>query len=70
MNDLGELHHCLGINFERNREARIIIMNQSSYIEEVLKRFNMKECKPIEYLFDVNSKLLKLLDEEFMNVQR
>ena len=34
-------------------------------IEEILKRFNMEECKPIRILFDVNSKLLKLSDEEF-----
>ena len=45
-------------------------MNQKSYIEEILKRFNMDECKPVGNPFDVNSKLFKLSDEEFMNVQR
>ena len=70
MSDLGELHYCLGVEFERNREAHTITMNQRSYIEEVLKRFNMEECKPVGTPFDVNSKLLKLLDEEFVNVQR
>ena len=42
MIDLGDLHYCLGVEFERNREACIITMNQRSYIEEVSKRFNMK----------------------------
>ena len=60
MHDLEELHYSLGMDFGRNREARIITMNQRNYIEEVLKRFNMEKCKPVETLFDVNSKWLKL----------
>ena len=56
--------------FERNGEAHTITMNQKSYIEEILKRFNMEKCKLVGTPFDVNSKLLKFLDEEFMNVQR
>ena len=69
MSDLGKLHHCLKVEFEKNREAHTIIMNQKSYIEEILKRFNMEKCKPAGTPFDVNSKLLKLI-YEFMNVQR
>jgi hypothetical protein len=45
-------------------------MNQKSYIEDVFKRFNMKECKPVGIPFDTNLKLLKLSDEEFENVLR
>ena len=45
-------------------------MNQMSYIDEVFKRFNMQECKPIGTLFNANFKLFKKLDEEFGNVQR
>jgi len=70
MSDLGELRYCLGVEFERNREARTITMSQRSYIDEVLKRFNMEECKPIGTPSDTNSKLLRLSDEEFGNVQR
>ena len=44
MNDIGELHYCLGMEFERNREAHTIIMNQRSYIKEILKRSNINEC--------------------------
>ena len=70
MSDLGELHYYLGVKFERNKEARTIIMNQNSYIVEILKRLNMKECKPFGTPFNVVSRFLKLLDEEFMNMQR
>ena len=37
MNDLGELHCCLGVEFERNKETCTITMNQRSYIKEILK---------------------------------
>jgi hypothetical protein len=68
ISDLGELHYCLGVEFERDYANCTITMNQSKYIEEVLKRFNM-ECKPIGTPFDVNSKLLKLTEEEFQGIQ-
>jgi hypothetical protein len=44
-------------------------MSQKKYIEEVLKRFNMEDCKPIGTPLDVNSKLLKLTEEEFEEIQ-
>jgi hypothetical protein len=69
MNDLGELHYYLGVEFEREHANRTITMSQSKYIEEVLKRFNMEECKPIGTPLDVNSKLLKLTEEEFQGIQ-
>jgi hypothetical protein len=69
MSDLGELHYCLGVEFERNHANRTITMSQSKYIEEMLKRFNMEECKPIGTPLDVNSKLLKLTEEEFQGIQ-
>ena len=45
-------------------------MNQRIYVKEVLKRFIMEECKPDRFPFDVNSRLLKLSDEEFVDVQK
>ncbi len=69
MSDLEELHYCLGMEFERDRANCTITMSQSKYIEEVLKRFNMEECKPIGTSLDVNSKLLKLMEEEFQGIE-
>ena len=58
------------MEYERNREARIINMNQKSYIEEVLKCYNVEKYNLVGTLIDVNLKLLKFLYEEFENVQR
>ena len=60
MNDLRELHYCQIVEFEMDREARIIFINQMNYIEEVLKCFNIGKCKLVGIPFDANSKLLKL----------
>ncbi|OAE20919.1 hypothetical protein AXG93_3256s1660 [Marchantia polymorpha subsp. ruderalis] len=58
-----------GVQFQRDRKTHTITMSQTSYIEEVLRRFNMEDCKPVATSSDANSKLLKLSDEEFGNVQ-
>lgn len=65
MSDLGELNHCLGVEFIRDCLKKTIIMNQNKYIEEVLKRFNIKHCKPIGTPLEANLKLIKFTDEEF-----
>jgi hypothetical protein len=69
MSDLGELNYFLGVQFQRDRKTHTIIMRQTSYIEEMLRRFNMEDCKPVATPSDANSKLLKFSDEEFGNVQ-
>jgi hypothetical protein len=69
MSDIGPLEYCLGVAFERDRSARTITMSQGKYIEEVLKRFKMEECKPIGTPLDVKGSLLKLSDEEFKEVE-
>ena len=61
--DLQELHYCIGIEFDKNREPRTIIKSQKNNIKEILKRFNMEKYKPIGSPFNVDSKLLKLSDE-------
>ena len=61
INDLQKLHYCLGVEFKGNRKTHIIIINHKSYIKKTLKQ----RCKLVGTLFDVNSKLFKLSDEEF-----
>ena len=46
MKDLGELHFFLGIHIERNRAERSITLSQTSYIDDVLARFGMVDCRP------------------------
>ncbi len=57
MKDLGELHFFLGMEVERNRDERFLHINQIKYLEEILKRFRMEECKPIGIPLDPKVKL-------------
>lgn len=66
--DLGELYCCLKAKLERNRKVLTIVISHRRYTEEVVKHLNMEECKPIRTPSNVNSTLLRLLDEEFRNV--
>lgn len=59
MKDLGEVHFCLGIQVFRNRHERSIRISQAKYVENILKRFNMLESKPIGTPLDANYKLTK-----------
>src|SRR4051812_36744592 len=45
MKDLGEAAYILGIKIYRDRSRRLIGSSQSTYIDKVLKRFNMPEAK-------------------------
>ncbi|CAL2269359.1 unnamed protein product [Prunus armeniaca] len=44
MTDLVEATYVLGIDISRNRENGLLGLSQRSYIEKVLKRFNMQDC--------------------------
>ncbi|KAK4381045.1 Retrovirus-related Pol polyprotein from transposon TNT 1-94 [Sesamum angolense] len=45
MKDLGEASYILGIKIFRDRSKRILGMTQNSYVEKVLKRFEMEHSK-------------------------
>ena len=45
MKDLGEAAYVLGIKIYRDRSRRLIALSQSTYIDKVLKRFNMENAK-------------------------
>ena len=45
--DLGEVSHILGMLIKRDRNSRTLTISQSKYLEGVLKRFNMTECKSV-----------------------
>lgn len=44
--DLGDASFVLGIQIHRDWSLRILGLSQMSYIEKVLERFDMQECKP------------------------
>ena len=45
MKDLGDASFVLGIQIHQDRSWGILGLSQRSYIEKVLKRFDMQECK-------------------------
>ena len=42
---LGALHHYLGIQFRQNADG--IALLQTKYIESLLRRFDLEDCKPV-----------------------
>ena len=46
MKDLGAANLILGMEIKINRVDRKLWLNQRKYIETILHRFNMQECKP------------------------
>jgi hypothetical protein len=46
MKDLGEASFVLGIEILRERSQGILRLSQRNYIDKVLSRYGMKECKP------------------------
>ena len=45
MKDLGEAAYILGIKIYRDRSKRLIGLSQSTYLEKILKKFNMYDSK-------------------------
>ena len=41
MKDLGDAAYILGIKIYRDRSRRLIGLSQDTYLEKILKRFNM-----------------------------
>jgi len=47
MRDLGPAKYLLGIEIVRDRKKRMIALNQRQYIDKVLARYGMTDCKPV-----------------------
>ena len=57
LKDLGLIKDYLGINIEYNLDKGYMKLYQESYIEKVLARFNMTDCKPKDTPMDSKVKL-------------
>jgi len=63
--DLGNVKFFLSMLVERDRGRRIIYLSQRVYLDKVLKRFRMNECKGCATPMDVKAKLhAKRVEEE------
>ena len=70
MEDLGEANFCLGMSIKRDRSNGLLNINQRAYLEAVLKRFGMDDCKPVTTPLEVGTKFEKLSeDEEPLNLR-
>lgn len=47
MSDVGEVKNFLGMKVERDIEERTLKISQRGFLENLLRRFNMQDCKPI-----------------------
>ncbi|EWM20187.1 gag-pol polyprotein [Nannochloropsis gaditana] len=47
MKDLKELHWILGMAIKRDREKRVMEISQTAYIDMMLAKFRMADCKPV-----------------------
>jgi hypothetical protein len=56
MEDLGSMHYFLGLEVWKSPEK--IFLNQGKYAVEILKRFDMLECKAMNTPMETNLKLL------------
>ncbi|KAJ9538813.1 hypothetical protein OSB04_031546 [Centaurea solstitialis] len=59
MKDMGEAHYVLGIEIIRNRRIGTLGLSQKGYIEKVLKRFGMENCRSGEAPMSKGDKLHK-----------
>ena len=57
MKDLGVASLILGMEIKRNHADRKLWLNQRKYIETILHRFNMQECKPVKVPIPVGVRL-------------
>ena len=46
MVDLGPINQYLGMEVHQDFESKTVTVNQKGYIEGILKKFNMEDCKP------------------------
>ena len=53
MKDLGKTKYCLGLQIEHKSNG--ILIHQSTYVEKVLKQFNIDKAHPLSSLMIVRS---------------
>ena len=53
--DMGSLHYYLGINIKQTHDE--IVINQHTYTNQLLAKFNMKECNPSRIPMETTQRL-------------
>lgn len=68
MKDLGRVNKCLGIDFHQNEDDYSITLSQSDYVDKLLERFGMTDCKPANTPIETKCTLTRpeIIDEQMM----
>ena len=56
--DLGEAHYCLGIQIQRNREQKQMFLHQTKYLNSLLIKYGMSNCKSISTPHEQNQVMM------------
>lgn len=54
MKDLGKAHYILGYRIQYDQDQHVLTLDQTKYVEEILERFNMKDCNGVKTPMDPN----------------
>ncbi|KAI3700973.1 hypothetical protein L2E82_45614 [Cichorium intybus] len=55
MTDIGQMSYFLGVEVNQNKNG--IFMSQKKYVEQILQKFRMKDCKPVSTPAEAGMKL-------------
>jgi hypothetical protein len=66
MIDMEEMEFCFGIQLKMNPQLHIVELNQSEYVNDVLRKYDMENCKPI---FNPLESILKLIQVQFISLK-
>jgi len=59
MKDLGEAWHFLGMHITHDRSKKLLTINQSSFLEQILSKTQMSDCWPVSTPMVPNISLMK-----------
>ena len=62
--DQGEVHHILGMVVKRDRANKTMKISQQKFLEGILKKFKMENCKPVTTPAEPGRKFMKLAEDE------